>query len=550
MTKETYISNHLRQSEWDNYKRDLEHLLEKASGYINENELGKLRANFNSILNDLKGKSISDLRMSLSLCATKALNKMRLGYLPLMTSLVYDLKDTINIGVLEDLLKEEREFVLNVCQMEKIENQVPWRSLEKVINLKEKKVLQKLRQHAIQSKQGDARSVFLQRLTSHQENLLRFFVSLAADFEVLYVKLCDRIAVLKFMKKLSCSEREREILATETMRLHVPVTERLGIWNLKWQLEDLAFRELQPGEYNRIASFLSVNRTNREKLIARITAYLYQLLSKNGITATIVGRPKHIFSIYKKEQKLGVQLDQLNDLLGVRCLVEDKEACYSVFDILHSGELVAKGIYEEDKPWRDWIAKEKPNKYQSIHTTIMLGKLDPFLSSQLIEVQIRTHKMHDIAEVGVAAHWRYKQKQRRSEKLDKGTVEWTREQEKVKKEMDSGDNNRHIFSEYFGNYTFVITPEGEIFSMPKGSIPIDFAYRIHLDIGNHCVGAKVNGKLVDLLKYELRNGDIIEILTSPKREGPKVEWLSHVKTELARKHIRHELNKLQNKSKA
>ncbi len=371
--------------------------------------------------------------------------------------------------------------------------------------------------------------------TTQAENLRKMLVAMAEDVRVVFIKLADR---LHNMRTLDALPKERQLKnAQETLEIFAPLAHRLGIWELKWQLEDLAFRYLKPQEYQRIARLIDAKRTEREKFINRAIKILKKELDKAGITADIFGRPKHIYSIHQKMERytaLGKHFDEIHDLLALRVIVESKEACYGAVGILHSIWHPMGGTFD------DYIASPKPNGYQALHTAVMCFGTTP------LEVQIRTRDMHHVAEYGVAAHWHYKEGGKKDLEFEdrvgwlRQLIDWHRELSGAEEFLES------VKTDIFIDQVFVYTPKGEIKDLPKGSTPLDFAYRVHTDLGHRCIGAKINGKLVPL-NYQLKNGDVIEIVSSKAPRGPSLDWLNaslgFVHTTHARNKIRQWFNK-------
>jgi guanosine-3',5'-bis(diphosphate) 3'-pyrophosphohydrolase len=367
------------------------------------------------------------------------------------------------------------------------------------------------------------------------ENLRKMLVAMAEDVRVVFIKLADR---LHNMRTLDALSKERQLKnAQETLEIYTPLAHRLGIWELKWQLEDLAFRYLQPQEYQRIARLVDAKRTEREKFINRAIKILKKELDKVGISADISGRPKHIYSIHQKMEKytaLGKHFDEIYDLLALRVIVESEQDCYAAVGIIHSLWHPLTGTFD------DYIANPKPNGYQALHTAVMCFGTTP------LEVQIRTREMHKVAEYGVAAHWHYKEGGKRDMDFEdrvgwlRQLIEWRRELSGAEEFLES------VKTDIFIDQVFVYTPRGEIKDLPKGSTPLDFAYRVHTDLGHRCIGAKINGKLVPL-NYQLKNGDVIEIVSSKTPRGPSLDWLNanlgFVHTTHARNKIRQWFNK-------
>jgi len=361
------------------------------------------------------------------------------------------------------------------------------------------------------------------------ENLRKMLVAMAEDLRVVFIKLADR---LHNMRTLDALPKDRQLKnAQETLEIYAPLAHRLGIWELKWQLEDLSFRYLQPQEYARLARLVDASRTQREKLIERAIKILKKELEKVGIEADISGRPKHIYSIHQKMERyaaLGKHFDEIYDLLALRVIVKNVQECYGAIGIIHSLWRPVTGTFD------DYIASPKPNGYQGLHTAVMC------LGTTPLEVQIRTNEMHNIAEYGVAAHWRYKEGAKKNVGFEdkvgwlRQLVEWHRELAGAEEFLES------VKTDIFIDQVFVYTPKGEIKDLPKGATPLDFAYRVHTDLGHRCIGAKINGKLVPL-DYQLKNGDVIEILSSKAPRNPSLDWLN---PNLGFIHTSHALSKI------
>ncbi|HEY50219.1 MAG TPA: bifunctional (p)ppGpp synthetase/guanosine-3',5'-bis(diphosphate) 3'-pyrophosphohydrolase [Dehalococcoidia bacterium] len=358
------------------------------------------------------------------------------------------------------------------------------------------------------------------------ENLRKMLVAMAEDLRVVFIKLADRLHNMRTLYALSL-EKQRGI-SQETLEIYAPLAHRLGIWELKWQLEDLAFQYLEPGKFQRIFTLLAARRAQRENFIAQVIDILKKELGKAGLKAELSGRPKHIYSIHQKMER-GRDFNDIYDLLALRVLVNTVPDCYSAVGIIHS---LWHPIPEE---FDDYIANPKPNGYQSLHTAVMCFGTTP------LEVQIRTREMNYDDEYGVAAHWRYKQGQKADlhfeEKIGwlRQLIEWHRELSGSEEFLES------VKTDIFIDQVFVYTPKGDIKDLPRDSTPLDFAYRVHTELGHRCIGAKVNGKLVPL-DYELKNGDVVEIMSTKGEKGPSLDWLNphlgFVRTSHAREKIR------------
>jgi len=362
------------------------------------------------------------------------------------------------------------------------------------------------------------------------ENLRKMLVAMAEDLPVVFIKLADRLHNMRTLDALSL-EMQRSI-AQETLEIYAPLAHRLGIWELKWQLEDLSFRYLQPEKYHQIARLIAARRDQRESFIAQIIQIIEEEFERVGLRAEISGRPKHIYSIYQKMQRyeaLGKDFDDIYDLLALRILVGSVSDCYSALGVIHSLWRPLPGEFD------DFIANPKANGYQALHTAVM------YMGTMPLEVQIRTRDMHSFDEYGVAAHWRYKEGEEKDIHFEeriawlRQLIDWHRELSGAEEFLES------VKTDIFIDQVFVYTPKGEIKDLPKGSTSLDFAYRVHTELGHRCIGAKVNGKLVPL-NYQLNNGDVVEIVSSKGDKGPSRDWLNphlgYIKTSHAREKIR------------
>jgi len=362
------------------------------------------------------------------------------------------------------------------------------------------------------------------------ENLRKMLVAMAEDLRVVFIKLADRLHNMRTLHALTPEQQQR--ISRETLEIYAPLAHRLGIWELKWQLEDLSFRYLEPEKYREIANRLASKRADREVFVAKVTEQLTEEFAKAGIKAEVTGRAKHIYSIYQKMEKyeqMGKDFDDIHDLLALRVVVDTVPDCYAALGIVHS---LWRPLPEQ---FDDYIANPKMNGYQSLHTTVMCERTMP------LEVQIRTREMHHVAEYGFAVHWRYKEGGKPDVGFEEGIgwlrqlVDWHRELSGAEEFLES------VRTDVFGDQVFVYTPKGQVKDLPRGATPLDFAYRVHTDLGNRCIGAKVNGRLVSL-NQQLENGDIVEILVSKSPRGPSRDWLNpelgFVKTTHARNKIR------------
>jgi guanosine-3',5'-bis(diphosphate) 3'-pyrophosphohydrolase len=356
------------------------------------------------------------------------------------------------------------------------------------------------------------------------ENLRKMFLAMAKDIRVILIKLADRLHNMRTLKYHSL-EKQKEI-SQETLEIFAPLANRLGIFRIKWELEDLAFRYLKPEEYYDLVEGIALKRREREAQINRVITELKQRLDEIGIKADIAGRPKHFYSIYQKMIKQNKELSEIYDLTAVRVIVNSVNDCYGALGIVHTLWKPIPGRF------KDYIAMPKPNMYQSLHTTLIGAQGEPF------EIQIRTWEMHRTSEYGIAAHWKYKEGNKQGDSNFDKKLAWLRQLSEWQHESrDAGEYMESLKIDLFADTVFVFTPRGDVVELPKGSCPVDFAYRVHTDVGHRCIGAKINSRIVPL-DTKLNNGDILEILTAKQGNGPSRDWLSFVKTSLAKNRIR------------
>jgi guanosine-3',5'-bis(diphosphate) 3'-pyrophosphohydrolase len=360
------------------------------------------------------------------------------------------------------------------------------------------------------------------------ENLRKMLLATAEDLRVILIKLADRLHNMRTLGALP--PEKRHAIAKETLEIYAPLAHRLGVRKTKWQLEDLAFRYLEPRLYHRIARLIAGKRAEREGFVAEISQILCQALEKADIKAKVSGRPKHIYSIYQKMGKYneqGKDFGDIHDLFALRVLVDSVSDCYKALGVIHN---FWRPIPEE---FDDFIANPKDNGYQALHTTVICQGTTP------LEIQIRTHNMHHVNEYGVAAHWLYKEGKASEHATDEAA--WLRQFGEWREELDSEDFLESIRTDVLVERVFVYTPKGEIKELPRGATPLDFAFRIHTDLGYRCIGAKVNGRLGPL-NYILKNGDVVEIMASKGDKGPSLDWLNpvlgYIKTSHARSKVR------------
>ncbi|MGZ5262053.1 MAG: RelA/SpoT family protein, partial [Burkholderiales bacterium] len=364
------------------------------------------------------------------------------------------------------------------------------------------------------------------------EALRKMLLAMVQDVRVVLIKLADHLQEIRFLARTADAER-RTAAAELTRDIFAPLANRLGVWHLKWELEDLAFRILEPVTYKEIARLLDEKRVDRERYIESVIAVLAGELARAGIRAEVSGRPKHLFSIYKKMQRKSIGFEALHDVRAVRVLVQDVKDCYAALGLVHQ-------LWSPlPKEFDDYIAKPKSNHYRSLHSAVIGPE------GKVVEIQIRTHEMHQHSELGVAAHWRYKEDARH----DRGYQEkiaWLRQILEWKDEVsDANELTEQFKTELFSDTLYVLTPQGRVVDLPAGATPIDFAYHVHTELGHRCRGAKVDGAIVPL-NTPLRNGQQVEILTA-KQGGPSRDWLNaslgFIKSHAARTKVRQWFNR-------
>lgn len=360
------------------------------------------------------------------------------------------------------------------------------------------------------------------------ESLRKMMLAMVDDVRVVLIKLCDRLHNMRTLGAVRVEKQKR--VASETLEIFAPLANRLGVWQVKWELEDLAFRYIEPEIYKSVANKISERRVDRQQYINEFIDSLEQHLEENGIKAQIQGRAKHIYSIWNKMQRKGLDFEQLFDVRAVRILVDSVQECYAALGLIHTNWNYISGEFD------DYIATPKQNNYRSIHTAV----IGP--SGRVIEVQIRTHEMHEYNELGIAAHWRYKEGLRESDEAVNNKILWLRQLLEWKDEVaDASEFVDRVKDEVFEDRVYVFSPKGKVVDLAAGGTPLDFAYAIHTEVGHRCRGAKVNGKMVPLT-YPLKTGQQVMIITS-KNGGPSLDWLDphkgYVRSRRARARIQH-----------
>ena len=469
----------------------IESLIEKASTYMKESDIAKIREAYLFTAEAHKGqvRKSGEPYIEHPVAVAEILVNMQMDVTSAVAALLHDVVEDTNV-TLDDLRARFGETcAMLVDGLTKLER-IQFRSKEEQQN----------------------------------ENYRKMFVAMAQDIRVILIKLADRLHNMRTLKFQS-EEAQRRI-SHETLEIYCPIAHRLGMSAIKWEMEDIALRYLNPQQYYRIANLMQKKRAEREQYIADVIERIREKLAEMGIQGDISGRPKHIYSIYKKMTEKNKQFNEIYDLLAIRIIVDNVKDCYATLGIIHTLWRPMPGRF------KDYIAMPKANMYQSLHTTVIGPNGEP------LEVQIRTWEMHRTSEYGIAAHWAYKEGQTNPNAGFGEKVKWFREILELQNEArDAAEFMESLKMDFFSDLVFVFSPKGEVFELPAGSVPLDFAYRVHTEVGNRTIGAKVNGRIVPL-DHKLKTGDIVEILTSKHSYGPSQDWLKIAQSSHARSKIK------------
>ncbi|GGF90841.1 RelA/SpoT family protein [Paenibacillus aceti] len=467
----------------------IERLLEKASAYIKEPDLPRIREAYDFAEQAHHGqlRKSGEPYILHPLAVADIVVGMQMDILSIIAALLHDVVEDTTVSLKEIENQFGMECALLVDGLTKLER-IKFRSKEEQQN----------------------------------ENYRKMFIAMAQDIRVIVIKLADRLHNMRTLKYQS--EESQRRIAYETLEIFCPIANRLGISAIKWEMEDIALRYLNPQQYYRIANLMRKKRAEREEYIANVIARIKEKLEEMGVEADLLGRPKHIYSVYKKMTTKNKQFNEIYDLLAIRIIVNNIKDCYATLGIIHTLWKPMPGRF------KDYIAMPKANMYQSLHTTVVGPNGEP------TEVQIRTWEMHRTAEYGIAAHWAYKEGNYAGGPENRMTF-FNEILELQHEAKDASEFVESLKMDFFTDLVFVFTPSGEVIELPAGSVPLDFAYRIHTEVGNRTIGAKVNGRIVPL-DCKLKTGDIVEILTSKHSYGPSQDWLKIAQSSHARSKIK------------